>query len=972
MAGALIGALRVTLGLDIAEFAAGATKAQTSMRSLIQEMRGLGERWNEVGRDLTVGVTVPVAGIGAAVLRTAGDFEAAMQKVGISTGAAADQMEAMSSLAMKLGQDSVFGASDVAGAMDALAKNGLDATTILNGAAKAAIDLAAAAGSELGPATNAITDVMQQFKLTTADLPMAVNQITGAVNESKLDFTDFTGAIAQAGGAAAGLGVSFQDFNAVIAGTSALFDSGSDAGTSFKTFLTTLTPKSKEAAAAMEEYGLNFYDAAGKMKSMSDIAQMLQEKLGGLSNEKLNKVLPGIFGNDAMRTAIGLMRQGGKGLDAIIAKIRATDAAAQSAERMKGFNAQLEQLGGAFESLAIAIGNTGFLRAITKLVEHVANFVAWVATANPMLLKFVVGFAAVNAAIGPVMLVIGAMATTLLPLFLARLSPIGLAISALVNPIGTAVGVLTRLAIRFGAMQIAARLLPGLLGPVGIAITGIYIAYKNWDKIGPWIEAVVGKMKVASSDIGKHLKMIEAAVVPWFEGVVARTKQAAADFDKHLGVFERSVNEFDQRMGVPTKADFIKGLVPAFNEVNAKMAEFQKWLDETDRRLGLPTKTQFIESLGPRLRGEIDGINAKLAQLQKWCDDTDAAIARAFRSAVQSASALYAGVKTWLQDRLGAVMDWVSGKAKAVGDAFYTLYDRVVGHSYVPDMVDEIGAQMRRLDGEMVQPISKATQTAAEKFRQLQQELTPILERLFPEQAAHNAFLAELAALERGMSAAGYTAEQTAEAIRRLREEYRKKVTIETEAPNTQKPIEDEAQAIPAAVLDEWGKKVPQIEAANDRVIESYARMVDNVMGSLRGLADDIRSGDWLSALQSVLDIVTKLADAGIFGGTMQGNVRSGSSGLPGFATGGSFRVGGASGIDQNLIAFRATRGEMVDIRRPGQRAANDGAVVQLVVGEGQMFEPRVTGISGAVSVQTVSASQRRSTLRQRQYYGRS
>lgn len=39
---------------------------------------------------------------------------------------------------------------------------------------------------------------------------------------------------------------------------------------------------------------------------------------------------------------------------------------------------------------------------------------------------------------------------------------------------------------------------------------------------------------------------------------------------------------------------------------------------------------------------------------------------------------------------------------------------------------------------------------------------------------------------------------------------------------------------------------------------------------------------------------------------------------LPGFKTGGSFKVGGNPGIDNNLVAFRASAGEMVDITRPG------------------------------------------------------
>lgn len=51
-------------------------------------------------------------------------------------------------------------------------------------------------------------------------------------------------------------------------------------------------------------------------------------------------------------------------------------------------------------------------------------------------------------------------------------------------------------------------------------------------------------------------------------------------------------------------------------------------------------------------------------------------------------------------------------------------------------------------------------------------------------------------------------------------------------------------------------------------------------------------------------------------------------NGLTGFATGGSFKVGGSSSVgDQQLVAFRANRGEMVDIRKPGND--NGGRVMQ-------------------------------------------
>lgn len=49
---------------------------------------------------------------------------------------------------------------------------------------------------------------------------------------------------------------------------------------------------------------------------------------------------------------------------------------------------------------------------------------------------------------------------------------------------------------------------------------------------------------------------------------------------------------------------------------------------------------------------------------------------------------------------------------------------------------------------------------------------------------------------------------------------------------------------------------------------------------------------------------------------------------LFGFATGGSFTVGGSGGTDSQLVAFRATPGEMVDVRTPGQAAGGGGVSI--------------------------------------------
>lgn len=810
MASSIIGQLRVILGLDTAQFERGLSDSDKALNGKVRAWNKLGDKLGGIGKGLSIGVTAPIAAAGVGIIKMAGDFESSMNRVGISTKAGAADMKAMSSLALQLGKDTTFSATEASDAMDMLAKNGLSAKQILGGAAKAAMDLAAAAGSELDPAAAAVTDTLQQFKMTTADLPTIVNQITGAVNESKLDFNDYQLAMAAAGGVAGSIGVSFADFNAVLAGTSSMFSSGSDAGTSFKTFLTTLNPKSKEAAAAIQQYGLSFYDATGKMRSMSDIAQQLQDKLGGLSDEAKTDVLKTIFGTDAMRTAIGLMQQGSKGLDEIAVKIAATDAAAQSAARLKGFNGQLEQLRGSVETLAISIGQSGLLEAVTGLVTGAADLIDKLTELNPATLKIATVIGTVLAVVGPLVVGLGAIASavgTLLPVVVGLTTFFSATLIPVLATIGRA---LIGLAIAGGPLTLLAA-----------AAAAVYMVWKNWDTIGP---------------------------------IVAR---------------------------------------------------------------------------------------------------------------------MYGEVKKWLIDKLGPVMTWVSDKAKLVGDAFFQLYDRVVGHSYVPDMVDEIGQHMARLDANMVKPTQAATQSAAEAFRALEQEVQPILDRLFPKEAAENRYRKELAALEEYAKKAKWTAEQVEEAKRRLRNEAG---GLDPEAGQTggvtepTLPTEVDIDILADTVEDAWKR----VRAANDNTVESFANMARDVVGSLSNFANSIKSGDWLGALQGVLDIIGQISS--IVRGTATPATRTysvgggggGSSVPPGFKTGGSFKVGGMAGVDRNLVQFRATKGEMVDIRRPGQMISNDQAVARVEIVENPAFASRVVGISDGVAVKRVGAVQRTAALRGR------
>lgn len=86
-------------------------------------------------------------------------------------------------------------------------------------------------------------------------------------------------------------------------------------------------------------------------------------------------------------------------------------------------------------------------------------------------------------------------------------------------------------------------------------------------------------------------------------------------------------------------------------------------------------------------------------------------------------------------------------------------------------------------------------------------------------------------------------------------------------------------------------------------------------------------------------------------------------SSMPAFAGGGSFTVGGAGAIDSQLMMFRATPGEMVDIRKPGADRGGSGEVIRLELNHSDAFvsdmaDQRIRTHSGTIVDVAVKRSQ--------------
>lgn len=1016
-----IGGMHGELGLDVRGWFDGFEDAREVLADFAKEVMSQFKELEGSIRNAAIGMTATIsasfAGMTVVTKRGAGAFEKSMNNVHAALrGISGEQLNALSQAARKLGPEVGRGAKEAADGIETLALAGMSAKDILGGGLEQTLRLAAANAAELGSSAALVTDVMAQFNKSTSDLEAVVNQVTGSLDASKLGFNDFKDAIAQGGGVAGAAGVSFEDFNTALAGTAALFGSGSDAGTSFKTFITTLTPKSKEAAAMMEKLGLDFYDATGKMKGLAEISDMLREKLGNLSDRSRTNVLNEIFGADAMRTAIGLMRLGGQAFDDLQRSIGETDAGEKLAIQLQGVEESSNRLSDAFNELKIAMGETGILAVFTSVQDALTSITRWFAELPLAVRQVIVAIWGLTAAVGPMILALMGIGKILAPIILLRggFGLFGAVLAGLINPIGTLVALLGRLAIALSGVSVALRTV-GLAmtvwaGWIGLVVTALTLlvlwstrsvtannaakqaaerasaAYEKQQAAtlqlvsatGAARKALIDKMKAdraaelqamatakadvvaaraalerAKSNLSKSKSEVKMGargdlISPKVAPNIKAVDQAEADLlsrAKTLETIAKTVEGYSRSINTPEFGTVDLDL--GEDDKKTKGAKGPSAQDLANRREQMQLEQQMAVARARDDKDEMRRLQDRMDVFQRQKDYEDAGL---------STSAA----------KLAAEKDIAEIKA---AEAEYDAREVARAENALDQQLAEIRGdeQMSRLASDRAYleertafwqdkglTLLQAQRRAAEDLVQVDIARADAAARLAKSQALDRE--AELSRLRNDSAEQQRAATRAAELQRRTEQYYR---------DGEGKVGEDEARDRASRELDEEELARQQgqwrevfrggIRAAMDGDLGSFAKnwwkdhVAKGMEEALNSLSDVLfnlfkqalgqgsaGAGSGGGLLGSILSGVTT-----VFGGKVNTGssdivlnsnaVSSAFAGLPGFATGGSFEVGGKPGIDTNLVQFWGTAGETVNIRRGNDDSQGDVHISQSI-----------------------------------------
>lgn len=623
-----------------------------TMTKLGGQMKTVGQKMSSVGRGMTVGVTLPLVAIGAAAINTQKNFEVAMSQLRVATSATGTEMQSMSDLAKQMGADTVYSATESANAMLELAKQGFTPAEISGGALQSTMSLAATEGIGLADSATIIARAMNTFGIQAADAGKVVDQLAAGSVASSAGVQDLAAGMKYVGSTAATMHLGVGD---VVTALAQLNDAGLDAstaGTSLNRMLLGLAGTTKRGQDVIAEYGLSFYDATGKMRPMVDIVGQLQNAFGGLDDPTRTAALKDLFGVEGMRAANVLIQQGTQGWQDMSAAVDQAGKAQEMADaRMSGTAGAIERIKGAFESVALTIGEV-----LAPYVEKAADFIQQLADKFNELpdsaKATIVAVGAIAAAIGPMLILLG---------------PLISGIGSLVSTIG---GMVTAGTAGTGVLASLGGTLGALAGPVGIALAaiaavaaGFAALWANSETLRTAVATAFGAIKDAisqavtfiSAKLQEHadeIEMVKEAlrqlgdfvgtyIVPLLQGALVAAIQKVASWlgamidtvslvIDGLDALARALDPVAQWLGLGT------GAANDFADAQTNMAigggDFAAVLSGSEQARSsyltwaqnAATDTQAVADATNALTAGLDAIDAALAHQQAMTDYKDA------------------------------------------------------------------------------------------------------------------------------------------------------------------------------------------------------------------------------------------------------------------------------------------------------------------------------------------------------------
>ena len=461
------------------EEAASTSVALAKIDEAGKKIESFGDSVTHAGQAI-MPASMAVAGLGAAAVKTATDFDAGMSKVAAISGATGDDLDALRDKAREMGAKTKFSASEAASAMEYMAMAGWKTEDMLGGI-EGIMNLAAASGEDLATTSDIVTDALTAFGMSADDSAHFADILAAASSNANTNVSMMGETFKYCAPIAGALGFSAEDTAQAIGLMANAGIKGSQAGTALRTIMNNLAGEVKITGKALGEVTIATTNTDGSMRDLSDILADCRGAFSQLSESEQAAAAEALVGKNAMSGFLALMNAGDADIEklsssidhcsdtfvktvdgAIIPMSQALEEGIDWIEEYNGvadqmasvmqdnLAGQLTILKSQLEELAISFGEM-LMPAIRSIVIKIQAFVDKLNGMSESQRKAVLTIGLIIAALGPLLVILGSV----------------------ISKVGVAMQGFVKLATGIKKLGVAVKAGTGIFGKLGAALGGI-------------------------------------------------------------------------------------------------------------------------------------------------------------------------------------------------------------------------------------------------------------------------------------------------------------------------------------------------------------------------------------------------------------------------------------------------------------------------------------------------------------------
>jgi len=390
--------------------AEAAQQMNTQMGSVAERIKATAQEMSQLGSQMSIGLSLPLSALTGFAAKASADFESAMAKVWTITDQSKAQLESLASQIEQMSTSIPQSAQQLAaGLYDAIGSGITDvaeAMQVLEVAAKAG----QAGATSTAVAMDALTSAINAYGMEASQAGELADMMFRAMDRGKLTFEEIAGNLGQVISTAAVAGVQFEEVAAAFATLTKGGVGAAEAATAINQAILTIIQPSEEAAEYAESLGIEFNAAALASKGLAGVMEDVYQATGGNI-----EAMATLFNNvRALKGALGLTRNEMADYNSDLEAMSTASGAAERAfeKQMQTSAAQAQLFKNEIANLGRAFGSE-LLPMLNDALERIKPLIQAFTELPDGAKQAAIAFAAVTAAIGPLMAAVGGLVNLL-------------------------------------------------------------------------------------------------------------------------------------------------------------------------------------------------------------------------------------------------------------------------------------------------------------------------------------------------------------------------------------------------------------------------------------------------------------------------------------------------------------------------------------------------------------------------------